>query len=623
LALVAIVVCFGQGCLKQAGELCGNPGPACSDAVGYECYVSPLPDTPLIFVNPLALLAGADGTLVHPYPTINGALEAASKGDTLVLAAGIYEESVRLEEQVDLAGAGPLRTTISSSDDQETLALAGADGITVAGIALRGNGGLGLLVHNCSGATIRDTDVSGQSSGTDYPGVGVYVLESSNVSLNSLSVSDNFLYGVVVSGSEASVSSSSVEDNGSEGKGAGIVVSDGSTVTIGPEGEPAQGGDGHGDVTDGDAPSSEGKADSPGTLITPDSAAGALELGGCVVADTDGIGILVQQARISISQSAVINSSGGGIALDRATLDPGTADSLAGSGSQISNVLVEDSKTYGIAQFGGYVTVSDSKVRGVYSPDSRASSANIAHGISVTWGDEQTPQFEISDSAIEDCGGAGILLDGASSGSWTGSNSLIHGVDVSATSLSGIWVQGSSRADVLNCAFYEVELVGLAYTGDSEGLAFGNEFVSIRTGMKPDFDLNKDIEMADAIYLSRLSQPNSVAVQENTILEAERNGVIVDKSSASAFFYAAEDGGQAVSSFSGNVVAQGAIVNGDEFAFQTNCVGFDDKTIAALLLDGASFVDPLTKEEVKKAPCVGKATAGTVWETATDFDVDG
>jgi hypothetical protein len=622
IALLMMVVCALPGCLKRGGDFCDDPGFACDDAAGYGCYASPLPDTPLVFVHPLAPREGADGTIEHPYPTINDGLEAAEAGDTVVLSAGTYEESVRLDEPVDLVGAGASRTTIHSEDERETLALVGINGTTIAGVTLKGDGGLGLLVTGCTGTTIRDTAVSEYDDGEDYPGVGVYVIDSKSIRLDSMDINNNLLYGLVFSGSEATTSSSSVSDNGNGGTGAGIVVGEGSSVTIGPQDEP----DGedvpvHQDITEDDTTDSDGKADAPGNATLPESAAAALEVGGCAVVDTDGIGILVQQSRVAISQTAVVESMAGGIALDGATLDSGAADSTAETGSVLDHVLVQDSKMYGIAQFGGCVTVTDSLVRGVYFPDGDGSMTIRALGISVTARDGQAPQTEIIGSTIEDCEGPGILIDKASSGEWTGPNSLLSDVEVRASSLSGIWIQGESRADVINCSFEEVELVGLAYTGNSEGLAYGNQFVSVRTGYKPDFDLNKNIEMADAIYLSRLSNPNTIAIQENTILEVERNGVIIDDSNAGAFFYASNGAAPAVSAFSGNIVADGAVTNGDEFAFQGNCKGFDGDTVSMLLQKGASFVDPKAKDEVKAAPCVGKAALSTAWETATDFDV--
>jgi hypothetical protein len=165
-----------------------------------------------------------------------------------------------------------------------------------------------------------------------------------------------------------------------------------------------------------------------------------------------------------------------------------------------------------------------------------------------------------------------------------------------------------------------VKLVGIAYTGDSQGLVYGNRFDSVDIGSKVEFDLGEEVEMADAIYLSGLKQPGAVAVQQNTIIQADRNGILVDDSHINALRYAStNDSGAQGSAFAGNSILPDAIGNGDEFAFQENCKGFDDKSVAELLSKGSSYVDPHDKSTLEQTPSTGKATLGTNWPTASDL----
>jgi hypothetical protein len=73
------------------------------------------------------------------YPTIQGAIDAASPGDTVKVAAGTYTESLTLRAGVCLLGSGARRTILDAGGQGRTLIdLTNAPGSVVAGFTLRG-----------------------------------------------------------------------------------------------------------------------------------------------------------------------------------------------------------------------------------------------------------------------------------------------------------------------------------------------------------------------------------------------------------------------------------------------------------------------------------------------------
>ncbi|MDR3637253.1 MAG: Ig-like domain-containing protein [Isosphaeraceae bacterium] len=105
-----------------------------------------------LFVNALNTSGTADGTSAHPYPQIQTALDQASAGDTVDVAAGVYAESLQIDEPVILLGPnagidpntgtrGPEAVIIPPADNTNTgvAILVESSGVTIDGLTLDGH----------------------------------------------------------------------------------------------------------------------------------------------------------------------------------------------------------------------------------------------------------------------------------------------------------------------------------------------------------------------------------------------------------------------------------------------------------------------------------------------------
>ena len=94
----------GTGCTAI-----GGPCPAVGD------FPDGLPDDhPILYVRAGAV--GGDGSERFPYPTIRGAMGIAAAGTIIAVAAGSYDEPVRISDGVTVWGACPAQTSLVSSE---------------------------------------------------------------------------------------------------------------------------------------------------------------------------------------------------------------------------------------------------------------------------------------------------------------------------------------------------------------------------------------------------------------------------------------------------------------------------------------------------------------------------
>jgi parallel beta-helix repeat protein len=122
-------------------------------------------------------------TLAVPadYSTIQAAIDAASGGDTVLVAPGEYVQSLRCKSGVTVQGAGAEVTTIRGDGSVVewgwTCTVRGADNCTIAGFTITGSY-FGIL-NNGSSPTITDNTISGNTD------TGIYNMYASPVITNN------------------------------------------------------------------------------------------------------------------------------------------------------------------------------------------------------------------------------------------------------------------------------------------------------------------------------------------------------------------------------------------------------------------------------------------------------
>ena len=144
------------------------------------------------------------------YPTIQAAINAASTGDTVKVAAGTYSENVTLKSGICLEGAGIDQTVISRN---------GTSGVTGSGISY---------------SIIKNLTVS-NSGNSNADGGGVRLIGSSNITLQSCRVTGNIAAnggGIFVSQSVVTLSHCLIDGNAASNEGAGLVIESNSAASL-------------------------------------------------------------------------------------------------------------------------------------------------------------------------------------------------------------------------------------------------------------------------------------------------------------------------------------------------------------------------------------------------------
>ena len=113
--------------------------------------------TPALVLAVLALPSVAvAGTITVPgdHETINGAIDAASNGDTIVVSAGSYPENVQIRGYRDLTIKAKGEVVINPVQGNGIFIDEECKNITLSGLTVRGNSNIGIFVEIADGTLI-------------------------------------------------------------------------------------------------------------------------------------------------------------------------------------------------------------------------------------------------------------------------------------------------------------------------------------------------------------------------------------------------------------------------------------------------------------------------------------
>lgn len=165
--------------------LIAGPGrPDISQAqAGDDWYVAP---------PPLGDNANDCATSATPCATITAAIGKASDGDTIHLAAGTYAESITLDRDLEISGAGQASTIIDASLlSTSAIIIQEAVTSTISGVSVTGGTGPeggGIFVDRLSDLTLLSSTVTGNLAEV---GGGIWVDGAASMSISASTISGN------------------------------------------------------------------------------------------------------------------------------------------------------------------------------------------------------------------------------------------------------------------------------------------------------------------------------------------------------------------------------------------------------------------------------------------------
>jgi len=126
-----------------------------------------------------------NGTLEHPYDTIQKGVNAASVGEAVQVVSGTYYENIVINKSMTLRGAGSYITIIDGGGPPKTVVEITADNVNISGFTIR-NGGNGIHLYMCNGITVSGNAITLNK----YDGILIENSSSNIISGNTVTLND-------------------------------------------------------------------------------------------------------------------------------------------------------------------------------------------------------------------------------------------------------------------------------------------------------------------------------------------------------------------------------------------------------------------------------------------------
>jgi len=165
-----------------------------------------------------------DGTLEHPYNTIQKGVNVASVGESVQVTSGTYYENVVINKSLMLKGAGRETTIIDGSGSLlETVVEITADNVSINGFTIR-DGGDGINLYMCNGITVSGNAIISNK----FEGIAIEDSNDNLISRNT--VTNNTLWGIsLISSDNNTISDNTVT---SHTQWSGISLENSQNITI-------------------------------------------------------------------------------------------------------------------------------------------------------------------------------------------------------------------------------------------------------------------------------------------------------------------------------------------------------------------------------------------------------
>jgi parallel beta-helix repeat protein len=159
----------------------------------YSPNVGLLSSSVIIYVDDDNTSGIEDGSLAHPYNTIQEGVDAANSGDTVMVFSGTYYENVSISKSLNLIGEDNTTTIIDSGGHMDGILVIGDD-VNIEGFYITGSGlvagDAGIELKNSQSCSLLNNNIV---SNKNY---GIYLRDSKSNLIEGNTISSNRNHGI-------------------------------------------------------------------------------------------------------------------------------------------------------------------------------------------------------------------------------------------------------------------------------------------------------------------------------------------------------------------------------------------------------------------------------------------